>query len=188
MASGKLYRYFFVLLSFSLLISCNDSEPTKNDQSDFQNIAKTDETGMLIEDDLDDWQPRVNSIGSTIDSVIIDIVDNQPVYEMVTLPILTDSLMANPAYPNPFNQEITLQLAIAIDCHLTIEILDYKDHVIKTLDFPSALRPGMHMVMWSGLDDSNQEIPNGVYRAIITAVSGSKTWSVYGDIEKSSGN
>jgi hypothetical protein len=73
-------------------------------------------------------------------------------------------------YPNPFNSATTIVYFVAdigpIPAEIEIKIYDIQGRLIRSL-LNSREEVGEHRVAWDGRDDSNRELPSGVYFARI---------------------
>ncbi len=68
------------------------------------------------------------------------------------------------AYPNPFNPQATIRLALPRPAECSLKIFDIRGRLVK--DFrPGYLSAGYHAFIWRGLDDRGQQASSGVYFA-----------------------
>jgi hypothetical protein len=74
-------------------------------------------------------------------------------------------------YPNPFNNATTIVYFVADvgpqPAEIEIKLYDIQGRLIRTL-LHSREELGKHNIVWDGRDDSNHELPSGVYFARIT--------------------
>ena len=71
-------------------------------------------------------------------------------------------------YPNPFNPETQLELALPQRTRVSVKIFDLKGRLIRTL-FSGDLEAGTVVMKWKGKDDQGRRISSGVYYALIQA-------------------
>ncbi|MFO7659775.1 MAG: carboxypeptidase regulatory-like domain-containing protein, partial [Candidatus Cloacimonadaceae bacterium] len=65
-------------------------------------------------------------------------------------------------YPNPFNPNTTISLALAKDSNVTVKIYNVKGQVIKNL-LDSKVKAGSHTLQWDGTDDNGSPVSSGIY-------------------------
>lgn len=65
-------------------------------------------------------------------------------------------------YPNPFNSMTKIEFSVDQKSRTVIEIFDILGRRVRRLDF-GVLSPGLHGVVWDGLNDSAREVSSGVY-------------------------
>ena len=66
------------------------------------------------------------------------------------------------SYPNPFSTVTTIPLEIRQRGRVTLEILDIRGSLVKTL-VSGVFDPGTSMVQWDGTDAGGKKLPGGVY-------------------------
>ena len=92
------------------------------------------------------------------------IVDFDPIYIGVAqdpqIEMIACDLIGN--LPNPFTHSTTISFTIGSQAHVSIEIFNLKGQRIKTLSSTS-LDKGTHSIAWNGNDDTDQEVPSGIY-------------------------
>ncbi len=76
-----------------------------------------------------------------------------------------EGLQVSPAYPNPFDKEISINYSIPRDGRVSIKILDINGQVVKVLEGNS--RQGTQSVVWDGRDEKGNEAKSGVYRCLL---------------------
>gem|GEM_PF-391351 len=67
-----------------------------------------------------------------------------------------------PAYPNPFNPEVTLSFNLEQDDHVSISIYDINGNWITDL-ISQQMETGSHSLVWKGPSQSGMPAPSGVY-------------------------
>ncbi|KAA3612261.1 MAG: hypothetical protein DWQ05_19885 [Calditrichaeota bacterium] len=151
----------------SIQISC-EKNVTKPVETLYSGICKTDTMGNVIEDDINDWQPRFSS------------TDTNP-----------GPFRVFPAYPNPVTLREDSLLTILVfnfilpeKAFVTITINDSLGHVInnKILNNTS-MSIGRYKVSWNLKNDSGKPVQEGIYRLFINAVTDDSTYQSYGDIK-----
>jgi len=72
-------------------------------------------------------------------------------------------LTLSPAYPNPFNPEVTLSFQLSQDAEfIQIQIYDIQGQLVNTL-VQKLLSPGAHVATWDGSNDQGETLPSGLY-------------------------
>jgi agmatine/peptidylarginine deiminase len=71
------------------------------------------------------------------------------------------------SYPNPFSSVTFIPLEIKQSCHVTLEILDVRGFLIKTL-VSKVLDPGTPAIQWDGTDAGGNKLPGGIYLCRLT--------------------
>lgn len=66
------------------------------------------------------------------------------------------------AYPNPFNQQITIEYHIPENTDVELLIYDYTGKVVKTIT-NSFIKAGHQKFIWNGLDDNSYNVSSGLY-------------------------
>jgi hypothetical protein len=72
-----------------------------------------------------------------------------------------DNSMYN--YPNPFNQQTTIQYELAGTAVVTLRIYDMMGNVVKTLIQGSVQDGGIQSIMWDGRNESGLDVGSGSY-------------------------
>ena len=65
-------------------------------------------------------------------------------------------------YPNPFNPQTTILLAMRQAGPASVKIYDVQGRLVKTL-VDGNLAAGRHELRWTGVDDTGRSMPSGVY-------------------------
>lgn len=65
-------------------------------------------------------------------------------------------------YPNPFNPNTTISLALAKDSNVTVRIYNVKGQVIRNL-LNGKVKAGSHILQWNGNDDNGSPVSSGIY-------------------------
>jgi hypothetical protein len=65
-------------------------------------------------------------------------------------------------YPNPFNPQTTVLLAMRQPGRATVKVYNLQGRLVKTLA-DETLAAGRHELRWNGTDNAGQAVPSGVY-------------------------
>ncbi len=65
-------------------------------------------------------------------------------------------------YPNPFNPQTTVQLAMSRPGHAVVKVFDVQGRLVRTLA-DGHLEAGRHELRWTGRDDGGRPVASGVY-------------------------
>ncbi len=76
-----------------------------------------------------------------------------------------EGLQVSPAYPNPFDKEISINYNTPREGCVNIKILDINGQVVKVLE--GSGRSGNQSVLWDGRDEKENETKPGVYRCLL---------------------
>ena len=79
-------------------------------------------------------------------------------------------------YPNPFNPSTTIKFAIYEDesFHVKLNVYDLRGALVRTL-VNQVINPGIHSIVWDGIDKTGNKVSSGVYIYWIQAGRFSKT-------------
>ena len=75
-------------------------------------------------------------------------------------------------YPNPFNPTTSIELSLAADGEVTLEILDARGRLVRVLH-AGGLAAGRHVLRWDGCDERGRPLGSGVYLATARDRTGS---------------
>ncbi|PKK84384.1 MAG: hypothetical protein CVT49_03410 [candidate division Zixibacteria bacterium HGW-Zixibacteria-1] len=165
----------FGIFSILIIAGCSDKEGVIFDPTyvndGFKGITYTAPDGAILGPvDSDDW--RMFS-GSPTFVIFKENINGQATNSEKVIP---DSFAAQPAFPNPTNSEIVLQLSIPLAGKWQIIIIDDDYRSIKT--FEGTSDAGIVEVVWDGTDQSGRKVIGDVYRVVYEFGS---CWG-YGDI------
>ncbi|MCD6440672.1 MAG: T9SS type A sorting domain-containing protein [Candidatus Marinimicrobia bacterium] len=65
-------------------------------------------------------------------------------------------------YPNPFNQNTTIQYTLHTEGKVTLNIYDLKGRLVKTM-IDCIQKEGSYSVEWNGSDANNRKVQSGIY-------------------------
>jgi hypothetical protein len=77
--------------------------------------------------------------------------------------ISTTNLTEINCYPNPFSDEITIEIKLAKDSEVQVEVLNQLGQRVKTLATEITLNSGTHLLKWNGKNTANQQVSSGIY-------------------------
>ncbi|MDO8549110.1 MAG: hypothetical protein Q7S39_03020 [Ignavibacteria bacterium] len=157
-----------IILLLFLLHSCKDN-PVNIENSFFSGITVTNENGIIISDDLEDWQPRYTDVQN----------------------ISNDSLYLSPAYPNPAGKKFVslnppepgklafiLVYLLPNQSNVKITFNNKPDNtlfkLVDTVQFA-----GLYNLFFDLTDKTIEELPNGIYRVYFEM----NEFKSYGDVE-----
>ena len=66
-------------------------------------------------------------------------------------------------YPNPFSEEVTIELRLATNADVEIEALNQMGHRVKYLAPKQQLNAGIHRLAWDGTNTSGGKVSPGIY-------------------------
>ena len=156
----KNYSFIMILILFvSVLVNCSDS--TSSDTNEFSGITNTDKIGVILNDDDDDWQPRINESYIT-----------------------KDLLTILPAFPNPCTTHCHIEFNLSDSCQLKCVIKSSPNEIVKELIANRKFSTGKYRIRWDGKNDNKEYVSDGIYRVYFTAInSNGKKYTTFGDIE-----
>jgi hypothetical protein len=66
-------------------------------------------------------------------------------------------------YPNPFAEAITIELNLAADAEVNIEVINQFGQQVKTIASKQQLNSGIHRLNWDGTNASGSRVSHGIY-------------------------
>ncbi|MGE0021073.1 MAG: PKD domain-containing protein [Draconibacterium sp.] len=66
-------------------------------------------------------------------------------------------------YPNPFRNEVTIELKLAIDSEVEVEVLTQLGQHVKYVTTKQLLSGELHKFTWNGCNANNQQVSPGIY-------------------------
>jgi len=91
--------------------------------------------------------------------------------------VLPTSYGMNLAYPNPFNEKVTISYALPQLTQVELSIYDATGHLVRVLE-SGAQTPGQYRVVWDGKDNAGRNAAKGIYYYRISAGEFTKSGSV----------
>jgi hypothetical protein len=90
----------------------------------------------------------------------------------IAVPLTPRSLAWSNATPNPFDESVTLELAVPARRDVRVRVYDVQGHEVARLQ-EGALEPGTHRITWAGVARSGRTVAPGVY--LVRAEGGGET-------------
>jgi flagellar hook assembly protein FlgD len=72
-------------------------------------------------------------------------------------------------YPNPLNNEITIEINISEDMHIQVELLNQLGQRVRFVTNKHLFNAGLHKFTWNGTSASNQNVSPGIYHLKVIA-------------------
>ncbi len=66
-------------------------------------------------------------------------------------------------YPNPFKKEVTIELNLAGDAEVQVEVFNQLGQQVKMIAFKQKMLKGLHLLYWDGKNAHKQSVPPGIY-------------------------
>lgn len=104
----------------------------------------------------------VNNVGNQSEEVVTDTVT---VVDWVGVPE-TEEIAGTklyPSSPNPFGAAASIKFEVRSPTAVTLRIYDLSGRQVRDLVDSVSEPPGVHVVLWDGLDDARRPVPSGVY-------------------------
>jgi large repetitive protein len=70
-------------------------------------------------------------------------------------------------YPNPFSDEVTIEINLAKDAEVDVEMTNQQGQHVKMIATKKQLISGVHRFTWNGRNASNREVSQGIYHLLI---------------------
>lgn len=77
--------------------------------------------------------------------------------------ILNSNLPEVNYYPNPFSDEITIEINLQTNSEIEVEVLNQLGQKVKSITTKQILNNGLHKITWDGRNSSNQTVSPGIY-------------------------
>jgi hypothetical protein len=87
---------------------------------------------------------------------------NFPGYTDTTSYAIPTNFSIDDLYPNPFEDEINIEISIPLETHITLIIQNPLGDVVKIL-FSQNISPRRYVFIWDGTNDDNKNVNNGKY-------------------------
>ena len=75
------------------------------------------------------------------------------------------------AAPNPFNPQTEISFLLDRDQAVSLDILDARGHLVRTIFSSEFLAEGNNRVNWNGRDNQGRELSSGLYMARIRTLN-----------------
>ena len=95
------------------------------------------------------------NISITISDVLSSSSENIP-----------EKLSIRHAHPNPFNNSVSILFEIPFSKNVKLSIFDMKGRNIRQINL-GVLGTGFHRVLWDGKSNLGNELPSGIYMAVL---------------------
>ena len=95
------------------------------------------------------------NITITVSDVLSSSLENIP-----------EKLSIRHAHPNPFNNSVLISFEIPNSKNVNLSIFDMKGRNIRQINL-GVLGIGLHKVLWDGKNDLGNDLPSGVYMAVL---------------------
>jgi hypothetical protein len=92
--------------------------------------------------------------------------------------IVANNFEVQQNFPNPFNNNTTINFSLPISQKVTIEVYNQNGQHIKTLVSTKQYSAGEHSLQWNGNDEHGQSVDAGMYYFRLRAGKGMKTLSM----------
>ena len=79
---------------------------------------------------------------------------------------IPEKLSIRHAHPNPFNNSVLISFEIPNSKNVNLSIFDMKGRNIRQINL-GVLGIGLHKVLWDGKNDLGNDLPSGVYMAVL---------------------
>ena len=66
-------------------------------------------------------------------------------------------------YPNPFSEEVTVELKLANDSEVQLEVLNQLGQKVKIISTKQIMPGGLHKLTWNGRNENNSQVSPGIY-------------------------
>jgi len=66
-------------------------------------------------------------------------------------------------YPNPFSEEVNIEIKLAKDSEIQVEVLNQLGQRVKMIITKQQFTNGVHRLTWNGRNTGNEEISSGIY-------------------------
>lgn len=84
---------------------------------------------------------------------------------------LANRFILNQNYPNPFNSFTTIPFYVEKKSFITMNVFDLKGRYVCSL-VSKEYTPGLHSVVWDGINENGYNVSSGVYFYVITSPNG----------------
>ena len=79
---------------------------------------------------------------------------------------LPKKLEISHAYPNPFNNSVSISFAMPNSKNVNLAIFDMRGRNIRQMNL-GEIGTGFHKILWDGKNNLGSELPSGIYMAVL---------------------
>ncbi len=101
-------------------------------------------------------------VAGSIDDVVMDFTFRTEDYVHNNNSDIAPIIELSQNYPNPFNPETTITYSLSETANIDLSIFNIKGELVKDL-LSSVMEEGEYSVTWNGRDNSDFEVPSGMY-------------------------
>lgn len=73
------------------------------------------------------------------------------------------TLTLDPPEPNPMQEALQLEFHLPVSARISLEILDQRGDVVRTLEESTRLEAGHYVRVWDRMDSKGTRVPAGTY-------------------------
>jgi flagellar hook assembly protein FlgD len=66
-------------------------------------------------------------------------------------------------YPNPFSDEVTIEINLKSDAEVEVEVLNQLGQRVKAITTKRNISNGIHRLKWNGKNTANQQVSSGIF-------------------------
>jgi hypothetical protein len=66
-------------------------------------------------------------------------------------------------YPNPFSEEVNIEIKLAKDSEIQVEVLNQLGQKVKIITTKQIMPGGLHKLTWNGRNENNSHVSPGIY-------------------------
>ena len=70
-------------------------------------------------------------------------------------------------YPNPFSDKVTVEINLAANAQVQVEVLNQLGQRVKMITTKQMLPGGLHKLDWDGKNTGNQQVAQGIYHLLV---------------------
>jgi|GEM_PF-5366712 len=110
----------------------------------------------------------------------LNVLSNDPYHPVVSVPVNVVSIplgldqgsgsLIGAIYPNPFSEHSVISVHLSSASEVSLSILSMDGRNIYTETF-HAYEAGTHQLGWSGINQQNDQVPNGIYLVVVEAAN-----------------
>jgi hypothetical protein len=77
--------------------------------------------------------------------------------------ILNSNFTKISCYPNPFGEEVTIEIKLVKDSDVQVEVLNQLGQKVKIVTTKQIMLGGLHKLIWNGRNENNSQVSHGIY-------------------------